>query len=117
MALPGRAWHTSRCSHPWNGQHVGPQSAVVEQGYVAVANNNVAYPALSLLPNGRGVIAMTLVGPDYYPSAAYVPISSTAGAGVVSIGWCWRRPAGWVLGVRCIQWCRHESTHRAPALG
>jgi len=68
-----------------NGQHVGPQSAVVKQGYVAVANNNVAYPALSLLPNGRGVIAMTLVGPDYYPSAAYVPISSAAGAGAVSI--------------------------------
>ncbi len=45
------------------------------QGYLAVKNNNVTYPAIAVLPNGKGIMAFTLVGQDYYPSAAYVSIS------------------------------------------
>ena len=47
---------------------------IVNQGYVAVQGNNVTYPAIAVLPNGTGIMAFTLVGKDYYPSAAYVPI-------------------------------------------
>jgi hypothetical protein len=51
---------------------------------LAVANNNVTYPALSVLPNGEGVMAFTLVGADYYPSAAWAPVDA-AGIGDVHI--------------------------------
>jgi hypothetical protein len=62
---------------------------IVMQGYVAVKGNNVIYPAIAVLPTGTGIMAFTLVGKDYYPSAAYVPIDVNgtgdvhiAGAGV-----------------------------------
>lgn len=51
---------------------------------LAVANNNVTYPALSVLPNGKGVMAFTLVGPNFFPSAAWAPVDA-AGIGDVHI--------------------------------
>jgi hypothetical protein len=46
---------------------------VLRQGYVAANNNNhVLRPAVAVNPQGRGAIAFTLVGPDHYPSAAFV---------------------------------------------
>jgi len=47
---------------------------IVKQGYVAVRGNNVTYPAIAVLPNGMGIMAFTLVGQGYYPSAVYVHI-------------------------------------------
>jgi hypothetical protein len=49
---------------------------VVDQGYVAVAGNNVNYPAVAVLKggSGKGVMAFTLVGGDHFPSAAYVTL-------------------------------------------
>ena len=47
---------------------------VVRQGYVAVAGDNVIYPSLAFAGDGAGVLAFTLVGPDYFPSAAYVRV-------------------------------------------
>jgi hypothetical protein len=62
---------------------------IAMQGYVAVQDNNVIYPAIAVLPTGQGIMAFTLVGKDYYPSAAYTPIDVNgtgevhiAGAGV-----------------------------------
>ena len=49
--------------------------AITNQGYVGVARNNVNYPAVTVLPNGKGVMAFTLVGGNHYPSAAYAPVS------------------------------------------
>jgi hypothetical protein len=49
---------------------------IAKQGYIAVAGNNVTYPAIAVLPNGKGIMAFTLVGQDYYPSAAYTSIDS-----------------------------------------
>ena len=68
-----------------NGQHVGPQTSVVKQGYVALANNNVTYPAISVLANGKGIMAVDVVGADYYPSSAYTMIDAVNGAGAVHI--------------------------------
>jgi len=45
-----------------------------KQGYLAAPDNNVIYPAIAVLPSGKGVMAFTLVGKDYYPSAAYTTI-------------------------------------------
>jgi hypothetical protein len=62
---------------------------VVHQGYVAVAGNDVLFPSLGINSQGNGVIAFTLAGNDYFPSAAYtdiiegfgLPFVHVAGAG------------------------------------
>jgi hypothetical protein len=59
------------------------QGAVAAQGIVADANgNNVVYPALAVTAAGKGVMGFTLVGPDYFPSAAYVTLDTTGAGGI-----------------------------------
>jgi hypothetical protein len=55
-----------------------------QQGYIAVANADLFYPALAVGSGGNGAIAFTLSGSDYFPSSAFVPLTST-GAGDVQI--------------------------------
>jgi hypothetical protein len=47
------------------------EGKIANQGYLALANNNLTYPAWAVLPNGKGVMAFTVLGQDYYPSAGY----------------------------------------------
>lgn len=62
---------------------------VVRQGYVAVAGEDVLFPSLGINSDGNGVIAFTLAGNDFFPSAAYsdviggfgLPFVHVAGAG------------------------------------
>jgi hypothetical protein len=62
---------------------------VVRQGYVAVAGADVLFPSIGLDDEGNGVIAFSLSGAQYFPSAAYVdmvngrdlPFVHVAGAG------------------------------------
>jgi hypothetical protein len=56
----------------------GSQAKLVSQGYLGVGGNNVDYPALATLANGTGVMTFTLVGADYYPSAAYATVQVTS---------------------------------------
>jgi hypothetical protein len=65
------------------GGKVGPQSAVVNQGYIGVANANVTYPALALTTEGRGAMAFTLVGPTKYASAADVRFNNSGPVGTI----------------------------------
>jgi hypothetical protein len=58
---------------------------VTRQGIVGVPHNNVNYPAIAALPNGRAVMSFTLTGADHYPTAAYVRISESGGAGAVQV--------------------------------
>ncbi len=51
---------------------------VLSQGYLVVNNNHVLRPAVAVTPQGRGAVVFTLVGPDYYPSGAFVPIDASA---------------------------------------
>ncbi len=46
-------------------------ASVVNQGQFGLAGNDLTYPALAVTKSGRGVMAYTLAGPGYYPSAAY----------------------------------------------
>ena len=57
---------------------------ISSQGYVAMANADLFYPALAVSANGNGAIAFTLSGADRYPSAAYVSIGEN-GVGDVNI--------------------------------
>jgi hypothetical protein len=52
-------------------------------GYLGLDNNNLTYPAIGVTPSGRGVMAFTVVGNDYYPSAGYAGIDAKVGAGDV----------------------------------
>jgi hypothetical protein len=60
------------------------ESRIVKQGYVAVKDNNVIYPSIAVTPAGKGVMAMTLVGSNHYPSAAYAHIDAS-GVGAIHI--------------------------------
>lgn len=63
----------------------GPVSATLtNQGYLGLGNDNLTYPAIGITNRGTGVIAFTVVGSDFYPSAGYATITS-AGVGPVHI--------------------------------
>jgi hypothetical protein len=49
---------------------------VEKQGYVALAGNNAFYPSLGLNGDGDGVIAFSISGNDFFPSAAYKVMNS-----------------------------------------
>lgn len=58
---------------------------VFRQGYLLVKNNHILRPAIGINPKGDGSIAFTLVGPDYFPSAAFVAISAAATGSTVQL--------------------------------
>jgi hypothetical protein len=59
-------------------------ATLANQGYLGLGNDNLTYPALGVTSSGTGVMAFTVVGSDYYPSAGYAPVTS-AGVGPVHI--------------------------------
>lgn len=61
------------------------EGQVKKQGYLALGGNNLTYPALAMATNGRGVIAFTVTGDDYYPSAGYATITANGAVGPVHI--------------------------------
>src|SRR3954468_5921333 len=65
------------------GGKVGPQSAVVNQGYIGAVNANVTYPALAVTTAGQGAMAFSRVGPATYPSAADVKFGSSGPVGTI----------------------------------
>jgi hypothetical protein len=54
-------------------------------GYLGLSGNNLTYPAIATTPSGRGVMAFTIVGDDYYPSAGYASIDANAGVGDIHV--------------------------------
>ncbi|MFN8490742.1 MAG: hypothetical protein U0350_24335 [Caldilineaceae bacterium] len=56
-----------------------------KQGYLALANNHLSYPAVAINADGDGAIAFTVTGNDYYPSAGYASFDSSNGPGNVRI--------------------------------
>ena len=50
------------------------QASVLQDGYVAVAGNNVTYPSLAVNEANQGYMGVTLVGPDHFPTPAYIPV-------------------------------------------
>jgi hypothetical protein len=49
---------------------------VLGEGYLITNNNSLMRPAIGVNAQGKGAIVFTLVGPDYFPSAAFVPINA-----------------------------------------
>jgi hypothetical protein len=53
----------------------GLRAEVLQQGYIGVKNANLTYPSIAMAGSGNvGFIGATMVGPDHYPSAAYVKL-------------------------------------------
>ena len=49
---------------------------VLRQGYLLVQGNHLLRPAIGVTAQGRGAITVTLTGNSYWPTAAYVPITT-----------------------------------------
>ncbi len=91
----GRLWSALDTGVTFDGVHVlagiayfviNPNSGkAMAQGYIAVPTNNVTYPAVAATADGRGAVAFTLTGPDFFPSAAYASLDAVAGAGEVQM--------------------------------
>lgn len=58
---------------------------VKKQGYLALADNNLTYPAIAIGANGKGAIAFTVVGETNFPSAGYAIIDAGGNVGPVHI--------------------------------
>jgi hypothetical protein len=58
---------------------------IQQQGYVAVANAFLSFPSVGVNGSGRGVIAMSLMGPGHFPSAAQIDIGPGGVSGPVEI--------------------------------
>ena len=59
-------------------------ASLAGSGYVALGNDNLTYPAIGITTSGNGVMAFTVVGSDFYPSAGYALIGS-GGVGDIHI--------------------------------
>ena len=61
------------------------QGTVKKQGYIALANNNLTMPAIAFTPAGKGAIAFTVLGENYFPSAGYVRIDENGSVGPIHV--------------------------------
>jgi hypothetical protein len=61
------------------------KAKTVKYGLLGLLGNNLTYPAIAVTPSGRGVMAFTLVGNDYWPSAGYAGIDAIIGAGDIHV--------------------------------
>ncbi len=65
--------------------------SVVRQGVLALADNNLTYPAVGVTASGRGVIVFTVIGaggatnPGNFPSAGFAALDALVGAGPLQI--------------------------------
>ncbi len=58
---------------------------VVNQGYLSVDQNNIAFPSIGVNALGKGVISASLIGDGFYPSAAYARLDAVHGVGPLVI--------------------------------
>jgi hypothetical protein len=66
-----------------SGGQVG--GTIRNQGYVAVANGFLSFPSVGVNGSGRGLIAMSLMGPGHFPSAVQIDIDRGGVSGPVEI--------------------------------
>lgn len=77
----GIAWFAVDPS-PWSKKLDGKIDA---QGYVAVKTDSVFFPSVASNDNGDVLVAFTLAGPDYFPSAAYARLDKWGGTSSVKV--------------------------------
>jgi hypothetical protein len=62
-----------------------PRASISEQGYVAVDGENVLFPSIGVNADGRGAMAFTRTGPDFFPSSAFVRFDESGAHGPIHI--------------------------------
>ena len=77
----GAAWFIIRPS--LTGANVS--GTVVNQGYLTLNENNVVFPSVGVNAAGKGVIGVSAIGQDFYPSAAWARVDAVNGAGPLVI--------------------------------
>lgn len=77
----GAAWFIA--TPTWSGGNLG--AAMVNQGYIVANQANVAFPSIGVNSSGKAAIVFTLVGPNYYPSAAFATLDKAKGAGAIQV--------------------------------
>ena len=82
------------------------EGQVKNQGYLALASNNLTYPAIAMGTNGKGAIAFTVLGADYYPSAGYALISADGSVGPIHVAAAGLGPDDGFTGYNAFQYFR-----------
>lgn len=59
--------------------------SIARQGYFAVRSNHLLRSSIAVNAQGRGAITFTLVGPDYFPSAAFLPFDLLSNGSAIRI--------------------------------
>ena len=59
-------------------------ASVANWGYVGLGNDNLTYPAIGITSGGTGVMAFTVLGSDFYPSAGYATVTND-GVGAIHV--------------------------------
>jgi hypothetical protein len=75
----GVAWFILNPSN----SNAGVSATVRQQGILALAGENLAYPTVGVTASGRGIIGFTRVGENLHPSVGYASIDDVAGVGEV----------------------------------
>jgi hypothetical protein len=84
----GAAWFILSPSVSGSGDNTQVAATVANQGYVAINSpnqNNVIYPSIGVNSAGKAVIAFSVVGQDFFPSAGYTALDASNGAGHIVI--------------------------------
>jgi hypothetical protein len=63
----------------------GLNANLIKDRYIAVVGNHLVFPAIAVAGSGKGLIGFTLVGPDYYPSAAYSELDKNGNVNAISL--------------------------------
>jgi hypothetical protein len=81
---------------------------VLRQGILFVTGDHLLRPALAVNPQGSGAIVCTLVGPDYFPSAAFVTMNLTSTGSVLQVAGAGYAPedgfSGYLSGSGIARW-------------
>lgn len=78
----GLAWFQVKVGIGSNNNVTG---SVAKQGYLANDAVDLSFPSIGVNKDGSGIMTFSLMGKDYYPSAAYAPITLN-GTGSIYIG-------------------------------
>jgi hypothetical protein len=84
----GAAWFILSPSVAGSEESTQVGATVANQGYVAINSpneNNVIYPSIGVNSSGKAVIAFSVVGQDFFPSAGYATLDAGNGAGPIVI--------------------------------
>ena len=76
----GIAWFAVQ---PSTGKQL--DGSVSAEGYIAVDRNSVFFPSVTANKDGNVLVAFTLAGPNYYPSAAYALLDNWSDTGSVRV--------------------------------